>query len=1122
MRYGELHSHDEWSTLDGSGSALEGAQRAAEVGHCFLCKTNHAVLSGAFHHVAACREVGIVPLVGVEAYYRPSRFPPLKSEAESWPYYHMLMIAKNYDGWTSLRRLTSEAYRSGFHKATKERFGSLKPCVDDDLLERFGKDIIISTTCVAGYVPQMLLRGDHEEAERFMGKLDRWVGDDWYFAVQPHLFDDQVALNPILAAYANSLGRPLVMERDSHFVSPEDHKVQEAIVLMRTKSTVQERSKAALEEEKGYDLVAMPTAYIASEQDTLELFLRNHPSIPRPEVERAISNTAEIADRCVPFLFDRSPKLPRFRDGQTPYEDVIELRKLVYAGLREMGRDGDQRYIDQVEKELKIFEERGIASFFLITHDFVDWGRSTRPLPEIEGGSTADNDPFFWATAKGGGRRHPEKIGSRGSAGGSLVSRALKIVLIDPIAWGLRFERFLNPNRKGLPDIDLDMSAETAELLEEYIKRRYGRDKVIDLIAHGTFGAKAALRRVSAVYGVPPAEYNAASKLIDDTEERLTDLVEAIPELARYFENHDPRILEIASKLQRRVQSISEHPAGVVISSEPLEESGMPVMKKSVDDKYLVTAVGETTTTELKSKEDVELVTGLGYMKVDLLRIIELAKHAYAERMINKLFDADLNLDDLPVYDDPMAVRDSTMERVGQGRLMGVFQLSGSPGIMSFTKKAKPKNLLHWSAINAIYRPATLGKGIHDQYVIRMHDPAKIEYWDPSVVPILEETLGLMIYQEQVMDILVALGGFDPARADEVRKIMSKYYRAKGDMAERMLGDHRDDFLSVASRILGGGMTAAQAVWDNMCGFSEYSFNKGHSASYALTGYTDAWLADVYPMVFYAALLTFPGSKVKKPEQRKPFYERVVRQARLDGVEILPPDVNESEGSFTVTKDGVRFGLQGVAGVGPKAVEAILAGRPFASMEDLEARATNKCNAGHRKALREAGALDSMGGRDGLSIEEKISLEEARLGIAVSRPDKIGALREGLEAICHTQAEFDDAPDGALIIVGGEIIDGEEKVTRRGKALKLSIVFGADEFRVSFAPWKYTEEVRAIIATDEPVVVRGVKNARYREVQVDEIALAREVLVQTGHLAPEAEIGLTAFSEPNVDLGVFA
>jgi DNA polymerase-3 subunit alpha len=1122
MRYLELHSHDEWSTLDGSGSALEGAQRAAELGHIGLCKTNHAVLSGVFHHVAACREVGINPLVAVECYYRPSRFPPRKDEADNWPYYHMLIIAKSDAGWRSLRLLTSEAFRSGFHAATKTHYGSLKPCVDDELLDRYHEDIIISTTCVAGYVNQMILQGRYEDAEAHMDKLDQWAGDDWYFEIQPHLFDDQVVLNPILSQYAAARGRPLVAARDAHFVSPEDHKVQEAIVLMRTKSTVQERSKAALEEAKGYDLVAMPTAYIASAQDTIDLFLRNHPSLPRLEVERAVANTAEIADRCVPFVFDRSPKLPTFKKGQSPYEDMLELRQLVMQGLREMGRDQDPEYLARVEKELAIFAERGIASFFLITHDFVDWGRSTRPLPELEGGSTVDNDPFFWATAKGGGRSHPEKIGSRGSAGGSLVLRCLKIVLINPMTWNQRFERFLNRNRKGLPDIDLDMSEETAALLEEYTKRKHGRDCVIDLIAHGTFGAKAALRRVSSVYGVPAAEYNAASKLIDDTEERLQDLVESIPELARYFERHDPNIYEIACKLQKHVQSISEHPAGVVLSDVPLEESGMPVMKKSVKDDYLVTAVGETTTTSLKSKEDVELVTGLGYMKVDFLRIVELAKHALAERTINEVFDAGLNLDELPVYDDPMAVRDSTMRRIARGKLMGVFQLSGSPGIQSFAKKVRPENLLHWAAINAIYRPATLGKGIHDQYVIRRHDPSRIEYWDPSIIPFMEETLGLLVFQEQVSDILVTLGGFDPDRADDVRKIMSKYYRAKGDLAERMLGGHRDDFVSSASSVMAGGKASAEAVWNNLSGFSSYAFNRTHASSYALVGYTDAWLADVYPMAFYAALLTFPGSKVKKPEQRKPFYERVVRQARLDGVDVLPPDVNDSEGSFTVTKDGVRFGLQGISGVGPKAVEAIMEGRPFASLEDLELRVTNKCNAGHRRALAEAGALDRFGARDGMADHEKAALEEQRLGIVLSRGDKIGPLREGLEQLCHSQAEFDDAPDNALIIVGGEVIGGEEKATRKGKALKLTLALGADEFRCSWAPWRYTDAVRAVIDADEPVIVRGAKNGRYGEVQVDEIRLAREVLEERGMIERRAVVDSSVFEAPAVDEAVFA
>lgn len=1082
--YCELHTHDEWSLLDGVGTALHGATRAAELGMPALAKTNHAVLSGVVHHMNACNEVGIVPIVAVEAYYRENRIS--KSEIDAmrkrgenvekyWEYFHMVILAKNTRGWRSLKLLTSEAYRSGFYRY---------PCLDDDLLDRHHEGIIISTSCVSGFIPRAIKRGDDKAVKSHIGKLDRWCGDDWYFEIQPHDFDDLRVVNREIVSLGAQHGRPVVATKDAHFPTPEWAKTQQVSVMMRTQQTFKQRARAIDEGEK-YDLTAPETCYIGGAQDTISLFDRYHSLLPKHAVSEAVRNTGEIAGRCMPFMLDRSPKMPSFYDD--PERGHKELRRLVYEGLKDLGHRHDPIYEKQAEHELKILKDKDFSDFFLINWDLIRWCRSTDPLPATK----EDPNPLP--------RERPMIISARGSAGGSVVSYALQIVTINPITWGLRFERFLNYDREGLPDIDLDFAPGDADLAKEYLKRKYGRNKVYDMIAHGTMAAKGAIRRVSIVFDVPSQEYNVITKKIsdDDNEEKIADLRGYLPELDRYLEKY-PDVAEHAGRLQGQVGTISEHAAAVVLSKVPLDEL-MPVMKKSVDDDYMVTAFGEASNTQI--------VSSLGFLKLDLLVVIELAKQAYAVDLIREHYDVDVRLDKLGVDEDPYAVEQDVMETIRRGLHRGIFQLGGSSGISATTKRSAPENMLHLAAINAVYRPATLSKGIASEYIARRHDPSKITYWDPSIADVLRETFGLLIYQEQVMDIFMMLGGFSPTRADNVRKIMSKWYRAKGDIAERMLGAHREDFIAHAAGIVSGGRPAAEAIWNFNGGFCEYSFNKSHAGLYAILSYRDAWLKTRYPDCFYAALLSNPPAKIRKPEERRPFYESTIREARLLGVDVKPPDINESDKGFTLVKPNVRFGLGSIKGLGPVSVAELLERRPFASWEDLVAR-SNKCNSTGRRALGSSGALDAWGVRDDLTEDERLDGEEDRLGIALSVPDRIGDMRDAIAALIHSQAEFDEAPNGEVLCVGGEVIGGKEITTKYGNEMgRLTIAFGADEYIVSVRPkyWEHAQEktedgevvlgsVKSLVATDEPLIVRGTKDEAYDSISADRVELASTIL----------------------------
>jgi DNA polymerase-3 subunit alpha len=1079
-QYGELHAHSMWSLLDGVGSAEAGARRAAELGHPFKAMTEHAVLSGVVHHMDACREVGIQPIVGVEAYYRPNRLDHNKET--NWEYFHMLLLAKDVRGWRSLKLLTSEAFRTGFYR---------KPCIDDELLNRWHEGLMISTSCVSGYIPRAILRGDNDAVKRHCDQLTRWVGDDWYFEIQPHAFEDLQIVNREAVSLAQSLGRPVVAKRDAH--APDDTWVetQHVSVMMRLGGSMVTEAHKEHEADEKYDLRIADTAYIASENQTREDFRRHHPGLAPRVVDEAIANTGWVASRCVPWLMDRTPKMPRYLDSHE--EDYEELRRRVFAGLERLGHADKPAYVRAVEKELRLYRDKRFSAFFLWVDEMIRWLRSPDGLPPCEW------DPHPAST------KMPEKVGlGRGSAGGCRVAYALGIILINPENYDLSFERFLNPDRGGMPDIDVDLTSRGAELAKEWFKRRKGPDKVYDMIAHSTFGAREALRRVGMVYAPIEkdalrewhARMNALTKNIpdDETDLDLESLRAHIPALAEFAENQ-PKVFAHAARLQKGNSKITEHASAIVISDVPLDEI-VPVMKKSAKDDYLVTAFGNSA--------EKETISDLGLLKLDLLVVVALARQAYAEQLIARVHDVELDLDQLPALEHPEAADPGAMRIFCLGAKNGIFQWDGFSNMASLTKRIKPTTIHHLAAANAGVRP---GVSQHaESYVARRHGEP-FEYWDPAVEPALRETFGLPLYQEQIMAIFQILGGYTAAEADTVRRIMGKYYRIKGGVAAEMLATHRSRFVENATLACHGGRDVAEMIW-NFCGSaSEYLFNKSHADAYSLIAHGDAYLKAHHPDAFYASLLTFPPAWIKKKAPngqpsnywRNIFYERTVREARNFDVDVLPPDVNESDDSFTIVGNAVRFGLTGIKGLGPAMVADVLNNRPFASIEDMGARLT-ACNKAGRQALGAAGALDRFGTRENLTLDERATFEEERIGVALSGEDKLAPVREGLRALINTADEVESAPNGQRLVVGGEIVSGRETKTKIGAGLKLTIAFGADEYLVSIPPWDYDETkpkgvaLRELIASDAPVVVRGYRDVEYDCVACDEIKAASEVL----------------------------
>jgi DNA polymerase-3 subunit alpha len=1358
--YGELHAHSTWSLLDGVGSAEAGAQRAADLGHPFKVMTEHAVLSGVDHHMDACRDVGIQALVGLEAYYRRQRVSNVQIEAmrkngedveRFFEYFHMVLIAKDVRGWRSLKLLSSQSFRDGFYR---------KPCIDDELLDRWHEGLIASTSCVSGYIPRAILRGDDTAVREHAADLDRWFGEDWYFEIQPHGFEDLQIVNREAVSLAQSLGRPVVATRDAH--APDDTWVetQHVSVMMRLKGSMVREARKEHEADEKYDLRIADTAYIASEDQTREDFQRHHPGLDARVVDEAISNTGWVASRCVPWLMDRTPKMPRYCDSYE--DDDAELRRRVFAGLERRGHADKPNYVAAVEKELLLYRERNFSAFFLWVDEMIRWLRSPDGLP-----------PCAWDPHPNPAKT-PEKVGlGRGSAGGCRVAYALGITLMNPENYDLSFERFLNPDRGGMPDIDVDLTSRGAELAKEWFKRRKGPDKVYDMIAHSTFGAREALRRVGMVYAPTDkvelrewhARMNALTKNIPDDETGLDlDSLRAhIPALAEFAENQ-PKVFAHAARLQDGNSKITEHASAIVISDMPLDEI-VPVMKKSAKDDYLVTAFGNSA--------EKETISDLGLLKLDLLVVVALARQAYAEQLVARVHGVDLNLDLLPALEHPDAADPGAMEIFCLGAKNGIFQWDGKSNMASLTKRIKPTTISHLAAANAGVRP---GVSQHIESYVRRRHGEVFDYWDPAVAPALKETFGLPLYQEQIMAIFQLLGGYTAGEADIVRRIMGKYYRIKGGVAAEMLATHRSRFVENAALACQGGRSMAEMIWDFCGSSSEYLFNaclagstmvekdgpgkhggskmvsiaelyaiqegprtpmqmklrskglmimqmsgdgrmrpgrmkqihyngsaevfdvttacgrsvrvtanhrllstggyvrvdeiivgstelvtmgerehyqrKGHenerargvsydgsgfregeqnvawidgrtallekaksdvaqrsdgvceecskphdgrlhgmefshqrsleqcggrydvyhsaanikhlcnschkhldyakgervrrwargipssssvvvsvepagtwavfdvemdtpehnfvangivshnshAKAYSLIAHADAYLKAHYPDAFYASLLTFPPAGVKKPENRSAFYERNVREARSFNIDILPPDVNESDENFTIRGDAVRFGLKGIKGLGPAMVADVLNNRPFASLEDMGAKLT-ACNAAGRHALAQAGALDRFDARANLTPDERASNEEDRIGVALSGEDKLAPVREGLRALIHTADEVEAAPNGQALVVGGEIVYGNETNTKMGiPGLKLTIAFGADEYKVSIPPWDYDasnskgKQLRELIASDAPVVVRGYRDVEYDCVACDEIKAASEVL----------------------------
>ena len=832
-----LHNHSEYSLLDGACRIRDLVAYAHELGMPAIAITDHGVLYGALDFYREAKKQGIRPIIGCEVYVATrSRWD--KEARRDGEQYHLTLLCYNAEGYRNLVQLVSRAWLEGFY---------YKPRVDHELLEQYHEGLIALSGCVAGEIPQLILQGRQTEAEQLALYYHKLFGaGNFYLELQNHGIEEEQQTARFMREISARHGIPLVATNDAHYLRREDAAIHDVLLCIQTLKTVDDQ-----------DRMRFPGSefYIKSEAEMRALF---------PDCPEAIDNSLRIAEACnLDFEFGAF-HLPYFPlpSGQDP---ETALRQLTATRFQRYYPEADQMTRERLDYELEMIIQMGFAEYFLIVQDLCNWARE-----------------------------HEVPVGpGRGSAAGSLVSYVLGITNIDPLRYDLLFERFLNPERVSMPDIDLDFCFEKRDRVIDYIIERYGEDRVAQIITFGTMAARAAIRDVGRALNILYGEVDQVARLIPPelgiTIERA---LEVSPELRQRYEDDysTRRIIDIARGLEGMPRHASVHAAGVVIGREPL--STLLPLQKTVD--------GHVVTQYAK-----ETVEDIGLLKMDILGLRTLTVIDRAVEIIRHRYNIEIDPEGLAL-DDPVVYK-----MLSTGRTVGVFQLE-SEGLRRILSEMKPNRFEDLIAVIALYRPGPLSSGMVEDFINRKHGKQQITYMHPRLENILKETYGVILYQEQVMRIASDIGNFTLGQADVLR-------RAMGKKKPEEIKAQRERFLegSAVNQIEPG---VAARLFDLMENFAGYGFNKSHSAAYALISYQTAWLKAHYPMEYMCAFL----SSVIDHQERVVFY---IRECQKLGVAILPPDINESFENFTVTNDGIRFGLGAIKSVGTAAVRGVVAER---------------------------------------------------------------------------------------------------------------------------------------------------------------------------------------------------
>lgn len=885
MAFTHLHVHTEYSLLDGSSKIKELTARAKELGMDSMAITDHGVMYGVIDFYRAAREVGIKPILGCEVYVAPGSRFDRESGAGEDRYYHLVLLAENNTGYKNLMKIVSKGFVDGFY---------YKPRVDLKLLTTYHEGIIALSACLAGEVQKYLVRGMYEEAKRSALRYHEIFGKDhFYLELQDHGMPEQKMVNQGLLRLSQDTGLELVATNDIHYTYAEDAKAHDILLCIQTGKKVTDEDRMRYEGGQ---------YYCKSEEEMRKLF---------PYAQEAIDNTHKIAERCNVEIEFGVTKLPKYQVPEG-FDSWTYLNHLCREGFKTRYPDDDGTLSRRLDYELGVIRTMGYVDYFLIVWDFINYARSQNIM-----------------------------VGpGRGSAAGSIVSYTLGITNIDPVRYNLLFERFLNPERVSMPDIDVDFCYERRQEVIDYVVRKYGKDQVVQIVTFGTLAAKGVVRDVGRVLDLPYAMCDSIAKMIpNDLGMTLDKALTANPDLKKLY-NEDEQVkylIDMSKRLEGLPRHTSMHAAGVVIGSRSIDEF-VPLSRAA--DGTITTQFTMTTIEEL------------GLLKMDFLGLRTLTVIQNAVRLAEKDYGIKLDMDHIDYNDKKV------LESIGTGRTEGVFQLESS-GMKSFMKELKPENLEDIIAGISLYRPGPMD--FIPRYLKGKNDKNSITYECPQLEPILSPTYGCIVYQEQVMQIVRDLAGYTMGRSDLVRRAMSKKKTAVMEK-ERQNFVYGNEKEGVKGCIANGiDEKTADHIYDEMIDFAKYAFNKSHAAAYAVVSYQTAYLKYYYPKEFMAALMSSVMDNVSK------FSEYILTCRRMMDIAILPPDINEGESGFSVSGDGIRYGLSAIKSVGRPVVDAILEERKkngvFSSMEDFINRMTNKeVNRRTIENFIKSGAMDSLPG----------------------------------------------------------------------------------------------------------------------------------------------------------------
>ncbi len=1051
MNFTHLHVHTEYSLLDGSNKINEYVARVKELGMNSAAITDHGVMFGCIDFYRAAKAAGIKPILGCEVYVAPgSRFDREIGQAED-RYYHLVLLAENNHGYENLMKIVSKAFVDGFY---------YKPRVDMELLQEYHEGIIALSACLAGEVAKNITRGMYEEAKSAALRYEEIFGKgNFFLELQDHGIPQQQRVNQQLLRMSQETGIGLVATNDVHYTYDTDAEAHDILLCVQTRKLLSDENRMRYEGGQ---------YYVKSPEEMAELF---------PYIPEALENTQKIADRCEVEIEFGVTKLPKF-DVPAPYTSWEYLNKLCYDGLKER-YTGDLTELEKrLEYELGVIKTMGYVDYFLIVWDFIRFARD-----------------------------HDIMVGpGRGSAAGSLVSYTLGITKLDPIKYNLLFERFLNPERVSMPDIDVDFCFERRQEVIDYVVEKYGKDRVVQIVTFGTMAARGVIRDVGRVMDLPYAQCDAIAKMIpEELNITIDKALKMNPELKNLYTTDEmvKKLIDMSRRLEGLPRHTSMHAAGVVISQKSVDEY-VPLARAS--DGSIVTQFTMTTLEEL------------GLLKMDFLGLRTLTVIQKAVKLIEKNKGISLDMDHVD-YNDK-----AVYDMLGAGKTEGVFQLE-SAGMTSFMKELKPESLEDVIAGISLYRPGPMD--FIPQYIEGKNNPDSIHFLCPQLEPILSATYGCIVYQEQVMQIVRSLGGYTLGRSDLVRRAMSKKKAAVMEKERQnfVYGNEEEGVPGCVNR--GISEEIANKIYEQMMDFAKYAFNKSHAAAYAVVAYQTAYLKCHFPVEFMAALMT---SVIDNP----PKVAGYILSSRKMGIDILPPDINKGDSTFSVDGGGIRYGLSAIKSIGKPVIEAIVAERnqrgSFTSLRDFIERMTGKDV--NKKAIEnfiKAGAFDELPGNrrqkmmvyaqilDSVVQEKKnmmagqMSLfdlvpEEEKTAYEIRMPDveeypkeaKLAFEKEvlGIYISGHPLEEYETCwrknisavttdflpdeengqpkvRDGQQVIVGGMITEKTIKYTKTNKVmafLTLEDLLGTVE--VVIFPRDYEKNVK-LMEIDEKVFIKG-------------------------------------------------